>query len=334
MGAMAMLACLAMAGGLTAADYRILDRITIGGEGSWDYLTVDREGHQLFVSHGTHVAVINLETGKPVAEFPNTPGVHGIALAQSLQRGFISCGRANHVLIFDLKTLKPLGEVATGANPDAIIFDAASGHVFTFNGGSKNSTVIDAASGKVIATIPLGGKPEFSAVDGHGRLWVNIEDTSEIVELDTAKATVTRRYPLTGCEEPSGLALDTKKRRLFSVCGNEVMVVSDIASGKVIAKLPIGEGSDGVAFDAVRGLAFSSNGAGTLTIVAEAGAGYKVAATLPTERGARTITLDPDSHKLYTPTARFGPLPAATAQQPHPRPTALPGSFHLLVIGR
>ncbi len=334
MRALAIFACVAMAGGLAAADYRVLDRIAVGGEGSWDYLTVERDGHRLFVSHGTHVAVIDLRTGKPAAEIANTPGVHGIALAPPLQRGFISCGRANHVLIFDLKTLKPLGEVATGENPDAIIFDAASGRVFTFNGRSKNSTVIDAASGKVLATIPLGGKPEFSAVDGHGELWVNIEDTHEIVELNTAKAAVTRRYPLTGCEEPSGLALDAKKLRLFSVCGNEVMVVSDIATGKVIAKLPIGGGSDGVAFDADRRMAFSSNGSGTLTVVAEAGAGYKVTATLPTERGARTITLDSGSHRLYSPTAQFGPVPAATAQQPQPRPFALPGTFHVLVIGQ
>lgn len=334
MRALAIFACVAMAGGLAAADYRVLDRIAVGGEGSWDYLTVDRDGHRLFVSHGTQVAVIDLRTGTTAAEIANTPGVHGIALAPPLQRGFISCGRANHVLIFDLKTLKPLGEVATGENPDAIIFDAASGRVFTFNGRSKNSTVIDAASGKVLATIPLGGKPEFSAVDGHGKLWVNIEDTHEIVELNTARASVTRRYPLPGCEEPSGLALDVKKLRLFSVCGNEVMVVSDIAAGKVIAKLPIGEGSDGVAFDADRRMAFSSNGSGTLTVVAEAGAGYKVTATLPTERGARTITLDPGSHRLYSPTAQFGPVPAATAQQPHPRPSALPGTFHVLVIGQ
>lgn len=334
MRVLAIVACLATTGLLTAAEYRVMNRLTVGGEGSWDYLTVDREGHRLFVSHGTHVAVVDLKSGKQVADIPDTPGVHGIALAPPLQRGFISCGRANHVLIFDLKTLKPLGEVATGENPDAIIFDAASGHVFTFNGRSRNSTVIDAASGKVLATIPLGGKPEFSVVDGHGRLWVNIEDTHEIAELNTAKAAVTRRYPLTGCEEPSGLALDPKKLRLFSVCGNEVMVVSEIASGKVIATLPIGEGSDGVAFDADRGLAFSSNGSGTFTVVSEAGAGYKVAATLPTERGARTITLDPDSHKLYSPTARFGPVPAASAQQPRPRPSALPGSFHVLVIGQ
>ncbi|MGC4014794.1 MAG: YncE family protein [Luteolibacter sp.] len=334
MRVLAVLACFVMSCGLSAADYRVLDRLSISGEGSWDYLTVDREGHRLFVSHGTHVAVVDLRTGKPVADIPDTPGVHGIALAPSLQRGFISCGRANHVLIFDLKTLKPLGQIATGENPDAIIFDSASGRVLTFNGRSKDATVIEAANGKVLATVPLGGKPEFSVVDGHGRLWVNIEDTHEIVEMNTAKAAVTRRYPLTGCEEPSGLALDPKKLRLFSVCGNEVMVVSDIASGKVIAKLPIGEGSDGVAFDADRGLAFSSNGSGTLTVVAEAGTGYKVAATLPTEPGARTITLDPESHRLYSPTARFGPVPAATPQQPHPRPSAQPGSFHVLVIGQ
>lgn len=334
MKTLAVLTCLAMASGMSAAEYHLLKRIPVGSEGSWDYLTVDREGHRLFVSHGTHVAVVDLKTGKKTADIPDTPGVHGITLAPALGRGFISCGRANQVRVFDYNTLKPLDRIPTGQNPDSIIFDPASGRVFTFNGRSKDSTVIDAATGKLLATLPLGGKPEFSAVDGHGKLWVNIEDTSEIVELNTAKATVTKRYPLTGCEEPSGLALDAKKLRLFSVCGNSVMVVSDIASGRVIAKLPIGEGSDGVAFDPARGMAFSSNGSGTVTIVAEAGAGYKVVATVPTERGARTITLDPGSHRLYSPTARFGPPPAATAQQPHPRPTALPDSFHLIVIGQ
>ncbi|WP_321476821.1 YncE family protein [uncultured Paludibaculum sp.] len=333
MRALALLVFFAAGGYLNAASYRILERIPIGSEGSWDYLTVDSEGHRLFVSHGTHVAVVDLKTGRKTADIPDTPGVHGVALAPALQKGFISCGQANHVQVFDYRTLKPLDRIATGQNPDSIIFDPSSGRLFTFNGRSKDSTVIDPASGKVLATVPLGGKPEFSVVDGHGKLWVNIEDTSEIVEMNTAKATVTRRYPLTGCEEPSGLALDPKRLRLFSVCGNSVMVVSDIASGKVIAKLPIGEGSDGVAFDPARSLAFSSNGSGTFTVVAEAGAGYRVAATVPTERGARTITLDPDSHRLYSPTARFGPVPAATEQQPHPRPIALPDSFHLLVIG-
>lgn len=324
---------LVVAGALAAARYHKVERIEVGGAGSWDYLTVDTEGHRLFVSHGTYVAVADLNTRKVAAEIDDTQGVHGIALAPALGRGFISCGRSNDVLIFDLKTLKPLGRTPAGQNPDSIVFDPASGRVFTFNGRSKDATALDAATGKATATLPLNGKPEFSVADGRGKIWVNIEDSAEIVELNTRKLGVSRRYKLPGCEEPSGLALDPQKMRLFSVCGNSVMAVSDIASGKVVATVPIGDGSDGVVFDAERRMAFSSNGAGSITVVAEDGAGYRVAATVPTERGARTVALDPSTHRLYTPTARFGPMPPATTERPQPRPVALPGSFHVLVVG-
>ncbi len=194
--------------------------------------------------------------------------------------------------------------------------------------------MIDAAAGKALATIPLGGKPEFAAGDGKGRVYVNIEDTAEIAVIDPAKASVEKRYKLTGCEEPSGLAIDRAKTRLFSVCGNKVMIVSDPAKGSVIATLPIGQGPDGAAFDQDRGLAFSSNGEGTLTVVGENGGKYAVLGTVPTQRGARTVALDPKTHKLYLPTAQFGPAPAATAETPRPRPPILPGSFVVLIVSR
>jgi len=225
-------------------------------------------------------------------------------------------------------------KVETGQNPDAIAFDAASGKVFTFNGRSKDSSVIDAATGKVAATIPLGGKPEFAAVDGKGKLWVNIEDTSEIAEIDTAKLTVTKRYKLGGCEEPSGLALDAKNVRLFSVCGNKVMVVSDPAAEKVVATLPTGERTDGAAFDPNARLAFSSNGEGTITVVRESNGNYEVAENVKTAVGARTIAVDLKTGKLYLPTAELSPAPTATPQQPRPRPSIVPGSFYVLIVAK
>lgn len=312
--------------------HRIISKIEIGGEGGWDYLKVDAEARRLYVSHATRVVVVDLATEKVVGEIGDTQGVHGIALAPKLNRGFISNGRTNDVTVFDLKTLKPIERVKTGENPDAILYDVPSNRVFVFNGRSKDATVLDAATGKVVATIPLGGKPEFAVSDGKGRAWVNIEDTHEIVELDTAKAAAVKRYTLAGCEEPSGLALDGKHRRLFSVCANKVMAVSDPASGKVLAAVPIGEGTDGAGFDEGSGLAFSSNGEGTLTVVREAGGKYEVAETVATQRGARTMTVDQKTHKIYLPAAEFGPTPAA--QQPRPRPVALPGSFKILVVGQ
>ena len=314
--------------------YRVVGKIEIGGEGGWDYLTVDNAARRLYVSHATRVVVVDLNTEKVVGEIPDTPGVHGIAIAPKLSRGFTSNGRSNNVTIFDLKTLKALGQVQTGQNPDAILYDAPSNRVFAFNGRSNDTTVIEAENAKVAATIPLGGKPEFAVSDGKGKLWVNIEDTHEVVELDTAKLAVAKRYSLTGCEEPSGLALDLGHRRLFSACANKVMVVSDPDAGKVLATAPIGAGTDGAGFDPDRGLAFSSNGDGTLTVVREVAGKYQVVENVQTQRGARTMTVDPKTHKIYLPTAQFGPVPAATAQQPRPRPSAVAGSFMVLVVGQ
>jgi YVTN family beta-propeller protein len=317
----------------TPAGYHVLAKIPIGGEGGWDYVTIDSDTRRVYVSHATRVVVVDVESKKIVGEISDTPGVHGIALAPSLNRGYTSNGRSNNVTVFDLKTLKSLGQIQTGQNPDAILYDALSSHVFTFNGRSKDATVIQAETGKVTATLPLGGKPEFAVSDGKGRAYVNIEDTHEVAEIDTVKLRVTKRYVLTGCEEPSGLAMDIAQRRLFSVCANKVMVVSEPDSGKVIASLPIGQGTDGAGFDASKRLAFSSNGDGTLTVVQEASGQYEVIGNVQTQRGARTMTVDAKTHKIYLPAAQFGPVPAATAQQPRPRPVALPDSFVMIVVG-
>lgn len=311
-----------------ASGYHILTEIKIGGEGGWDYLTVDSAARRLYVSHATHVVVVDLDKNAVVGDIPDTPGVHGIALAPDLNKGFISNGRGNNVTIFDLKTLKTTGTVATEMNPDAIRYDEKSGRVFAFNGRSRSATAIDAKTGMAVGTIMLPGKPEFAQADGKGRIYVNIEDTSEIVEIDAAKATVTKKYPLTGCEGPSGLAMDTKARRLFSVCGNRVMAVSDPDKGTVIATPAIGAGSDGVVFDPGTGYAISANGDGTMTIVQQTGGKYDVVENVATERGARTIALDEKTHKVYTPTATAGQA-AAGGRAPY-----LPDSFKVLVVGK
>jgi YVTN family beta-propeller protein len=311
-----------------ATGYHIVGEVRVGGEGGWDYLTVDSAARRLYVSHATHVVVVDLDTNKVVGDIPDTPGVHGIAIAPELNRGFISNGRGNSVTIVDLKTLKATSTVATGENPDSIRYDAVSGRVFAFNGRSKNATAIDAKSGNVVGTIALPGKPEFSVADGKGKVYVNIEDTNEIVEIDAAKASVTKKYALTGCDGPSGLAIDAKNRRLFSVCGNRVMAVSDPDAGKVVATPAIGAGSDGAAFDPGTGFAFSSNGDGTLTIVQKSGATYEVVENIATERGARTIAVDEKTHKVYSPTAKTAP------SQGGGRATYIPDTFKVLVIGR
>ena len=313
-----------------ATGYHIIGEITIGGDGGWDYVSVDAAARRLYVSHQSHVVVVDIDANKVVGDIPDTPGVHGIAIAADLGKGFVSNGRGNNVTVFDVKTLKAAPErIATGENPDSIRYDPVSKRVFTFNGRSKNATAIDAATNAVVSTIPLPGKPEFSVADGKGHVFVNIEDTNEMVELDAAKAVVVKKYPLTGCDGPSGLALDTKSRRLFSVCSNRVMAVSDPDSGKVIATAAIGAGADGVVFDPASGYAMSSNGDGTLTVVAQNAGKWDVVENIATERGARTIALDDKTHKVYLPTAKQGPAPAGGG-----RAAFLPNSFKVLVVGK
>jgi YVTN family beta-propeller protein len=316
-----------------SAGYHVLKKYEVKGPGRWDYLTVDAKDRRLYVSRETRVIVLDPDSGKVLGEIPDTAGVHGIALAPDMGRGFTSNGKANSATIFDLKTLKELGSVKTGTNPDAILFDPFTKRVFTFNGRSNDATVFDAATGKVLGTIPLGGKPEFAVSDGSGHVYVNIEDKSEVVRLDPKELKVTARWPLGPGEEPSGLAIDIKNHRLFSACGNKLMMVLDAESGKVLAKLPIGERVDGAAFDPSTGNAFSSNGDGTLTVVHEDSPGkFSVAETVTTLPGARTIALDSKTHHLFLPTARFeAAAPGGTGRQ---RPAMVPDSFVIVVVGR
>jgi hypothetical protein len=314
-------------------EFEVTRRVTLGGEGGWDYLVFDAAAHRLFISHGTHVVVVNPEAGKVVGDIQNTPGVHGVALATDLGHGFTSNGRENTVTVFDLKDLHEIARVKVGENPDAILYDPPSKRVFTFNGRGQDATAIDAGNNTVVGTIALGGKPEFGVADGKGKVYVNIEDKGEIVQFNAGDLKVLNHWPLTNCEEPTGLALDSANRRLFSVCHNKQMVVLDADTGKVVSTAPIGEGVDAAAYDPDLHLAFASNGEGTLTVVRQDSKDkYSVAQTVTTERGARTMTLDPKTHTIYLVTAKFGPPPAATAEQPRPRPAMVPGSFELLVV--
>src|SRR5215472_7033037 len=301
------------AGTLVAAGsgYHVVQTYKVGGDGGWDYLTVDPGARRLYISRGTHVMVLDTDSGKTVGDIPVIQGVHGIALAPDLGRGFTSNGREGTVTIFDITTMAPIGEkVKAGENPDAILYDPATKRVFTFNGRSQDSTAIDGATGKVLGTIKLDGKPEFAASDAMGMIYVNIEDKSELTEIDPKTLEVKAKWPLAPCTEPSGLSLDRKHRRLFVGCDNKMMAVVDADSGKVLATLPIGEGVDATAFDDETGLAFASCGEGVMTVVKEESPDrFSVAETVKTQRGARTMTLDPKTHNAFTVTAQFGPRP-------------------------
>jgi YVTN family beta-propeller protein len=328
-----LLLLLATAAFAAAPAYKVVNKIKVGGETRWDYGYLDSANHRLYVAHGTKTEVIDTTTDKPVGVIADTNGVHGVAIADDLGRGFASDGGDNDVTVFDAKTLKVITKVKTGQNPDSIIYEPVSHRVFTFNGRSKDSTAIDAKTGNVItASIPVGGKPEFAQVDGKGHIYANIEDKNEIIEVDARNALVSKRYSIAPCDSPSGLVIDPKGR-LYSVCENKMMIVSDPATGKVLANLPIGGGTDGVAFD--DGFAFSANGAdGTITMVGETSPGkFEVVATIPTTRGARTIAADQKAHKLYLPAAEFGP-PAEGKDGKKGRPQAIPDSFQIVVVGR
>jgi DNA-binding beta-propeller fold protein YncE len=317
-------------------ELQVLDRWNLGGVGGWDYLTVDSAAHRLYVSRGTRVDVIDIDSGKIFGSIPDTQGVHGIALANGLNRGYTSNGRANSVTVFDLDSLKITQEVAIpGKNPDAIVFESFDKRVFTFNGSSKDATVLDAATLAIIGRIPLPDKPEFAVDDGHGRVFVNIEsEPGEMVVIDGKTLSVKNTWPLPNCNSPTGLALDSAHKRLFSVCDGKVMAVTDSTTGKQVALIPIGELPDAAVYDAKRGAVFSSNGEGTLTVVRQQTANdYAVAATLPTQRGARTMALDPRTGRIYLATAAFAPAPPASAAQQRPRPVPIADSFVVLVVG-
>lgn len=319
------------------STYHVVKRLRVGGEGGWDYLTADTVRHRLFVSRGTHVMVIDTDRDSVVGDIANTAGVHGVALAPELGRGFTSNGRDSSVTIFDYATLAPIGVVKIpGRNPDAIRYDAATRRVFTFNGGSGTATAIDAASGRVVGTIELGGKPEEASFDGRGRVFVNLEDKGEVAVFDARTLVVQAHWPVRGCEEPTGQAIDAAHDRLYLACGNGVMAVVNARDGSLVTTAPIGAGVDGNGFDAATGLVFSSNGGdGTVTVLhADSPDKLSVVATVPTQRGARTMTVDPRTHRVYTVSAEFGPMPAAQPGEARRRPPLVPGSFTILVLDR
>ena len=330
---LALLVGLAAQLALAAGGYHLLTKKVLGGEGFWDYLTLDSQARRLYISRGTHVMVIDADTYEVVGDIPNTDGVHGIALAPEFGRGFISDGRANQVTIFDMKTLKVLGTAPTGEGPDGIIYDPGSKRVFTFNGHGGNSTAIDAATGKVAGTITLDGRPEFAAADGRGHVYNNLEDKSIVLDIDSRNLKILNRWPLAPCESPSGMAIDPEHHRLFIGCHNKMMAIMDADTGKVIATPPIGQGVDANRFDPGTGLAFASCGDGTITIAHEDSPDkFSPAGVIQTQRGARTMALDNSNHTIVTVTAEFGPAPAATTENPRPRPTMAPNSFTLFVF--
>jgi YVTN family beta-propeller protein len=315
--------------------YHVTSRFKLGGEGGWDYLTFDAKGGRLFISRSTHVMVVDVDKGTVVGDIPDTQGVHGVALVEDLNKGYTSNGRTSSVTVFDLKTLKVLKQIPVGKNPDAILYDPASKRVFTMNGASNDATAIDARTDTAAGTIPLNGRPEFAVSDERGHVFVNLEDKSTVVEFDPVKLAVLARWPIAPGEEPSGLAIDRKHARLFSTGANKTLVVLNAETGKVVASLPIGGNVDGAMFDPETGLAFSSNGDGTLTVIHEDSPDkFTVVGNVTTQRGARTLALDTKTHRVYLVTAEFGPPPAPTPERPRPRPSIVPGSFTLLVVGR
>ena len=314
--------------------YKVSQKINISGDEGWDYLAVDEVNQHLFVSHGNVVNVVDLKYNKTITTIPGTKGVHGIAIANDLNKAFISNGKDNSVTIVNLKTFELIDKIATeGQKPDAILYDQFSKKVLTYNANSNDVTVIDATTNKVVKTIPLGGKPEFSVTNTKGLIYVNIEDKNEIKTIDANKLEVVATWSIAPGDEPTGMEIDLETNRLFSVCGNNLMVIVDASNGKIIKTLPIGEGCDGVAFDANRKLVFSSNGDGTITVVKEENANtFSVLEIVKTQKGARTIALNKTTHQLYLPTADFGIKPEPTKENPQPRASILPNSFVVLVV--
>jgi YVTN family beta-propeller protein len=316
------------------SGYKILNKFHLEGDGGWDYLTIDDSTSRLYISHGTMVQVFDVVTQKVIGTIPDTKGVHGIALARDINKGFISNGKDSSVTIFNLKSLEVITKVSvTGKNPDAILYDQFSHKVFVYNGRSSNATVIDANTNKVIGTIELSGKPEFSVTDGKGKIFVNIEDKSQVCLINPTTLKVEQTWSVAPGEEPSGLALDPKDHRLFIVCGNKLMMVMNSENGTIVSKIDIGDRVDGVAYDPSLKRAYSSNGDGTMTIVQEENENtFKVVENFATQKGGRTITLNSKTHNIYIPTADFGPAPEATKENTHPRPAIIPNSFVILEI--
>ncbi|HEX4561380.1 MAG TPA: hypothetical protein VH113_06055 [Gemmatimonadales bacterium] len=315
---------------IAAQNYAITHTYKLGGDGGWDYLALDTAGHRLFIARQDRVMVVDPATGKLLAEIPGLNRAHGIAFAYAEGHGFATSGADSTVTMFDLKSLQILKRTKAAIDDDAVLYDPATSHIFTMNGDAKSSSVLDARTGDLIGNIGLGGGPEFGVSAGDGKLYVNIEDASEIVEVDAAAMKVTRRWSIKPCESPSGLAIDRAHHRLFSGCRNGTMGISDAQAGKLVTTVPIGRGVDACRFDAGTGLAFASNGDGTLTVIHEdSPERYSVVGNITTMRGARTMEVDLATHRVFTVSAEFGPLPAGQR-----RPPVLPGTFALLELDR
>jgi DNA-binding beta-propeller fold protein YncE len=312
----------------STSSYQITHNYTLGGEGRWDYIVPDPANHRLFIARQDRVMVVDEDSGKLLGEVTGINGAHGTAIVNGTGHGFATAGNDGAVVMFDLETFKALGRIPAAEDADAILYDSASNRVFTLNGDAHSSTVIDPRAGKLITNIPLGGKPEYGAAAGDGKVYANLTDTSEVVEIDARKTTVVRRWPTLPCKQPVSMAIDTAHHRLFSGCRSGVMAVSDYQAGKVVATVPIGAGVDGAGFDAASGDAFASNADGTLTVIHQDSPDqYHVAETLKTPQRSRNMGLDPTNHRLFVVSAKFGP----TGQG---RAPVLPGSFTLMVIER
>jgi YVTN family beta-propeller protein len=332
--ALAVNTCITLSALAGDTSYKVEQTWAIGGDGGWDYLTADPAAHLLYIARGNRVQVIDTQAGRLKGEITGFKGTHGVALNSDGKLGYISDGRSNSVAVFDRATLKVTATIAAGTNPDGIVFEPKTRRVIAFNGGSKNAAVIDTNTNQVVATIALPGKPEFPQSDGAGTVFVNIEDLNEIQRIDVASATITATWAIAPCDGPSGLAIDTSNKRLFSVCGNKQMAVVDYTTGKVVARPEIGNGPDAAGYDPKNAVAFSSNGEGTLTVIAQKSAdSYDVVQTLATKTRARTLAVDAATGRIYLVSANFGPAPAPTPDNPRPRPPVLPDSFVVLVVG-
>ena len=320
----------------SSSVYRITHTYTLGGDGGWDYVIPDPPRHRLFIGRQNRVMVVDENDGKLLGEVTGINGAHGVALVDRTGHGFATSGNDGSVVMFDLNTFKVLGRVPAAEDADAVIYDPVSNLVFTFNGDAHSSTVINPREGKLVTNIQLGGKPEYGLSAGDGKVYANITDNSEVVEIDTKKLSVTRRWSTAPAKQPVAMAVDLKNHRLFSGCRSGVMAVSDYKSGKVVATVPIGAGVDGAAFDPDTRDAFAANADGTLTVIHQDGPDkYHVVENIQTALGARNMGLDPTTHRLYVVSARFGPAPAeATAANPRRRPPAIPGSFMMMVVER
>jgi len=318
---------------LTSQSYHVARSYTLGGDGGWDYLALDTVGHRLFIAHQDRITVVDPDSGKVLGEIPGLNRAHGVAFAYEAGHGFATSGADSTVTMFDLKSLRVLGHTMVAPDDDAVLYDPATKRIFTFNGDAHSASVIDAVSGRRVGDIDLGAGPEFGVAAGDGKLFVNLEDKGAVAEIDAAALRVKRQWSLAPCESPTGLAIDRAHHLLFSGCRNKVMAISDATTGALVTTVPIGQGVDACRFDPATQLAFASNGDGTLTVVREeTPAKFTVVANIATKRGARTMELDLKTHRVFTATADFGPLPAATAEHPRPRPSVVPGTFTLLVL--